>query len=113
MSRLSKTQAYAIQWLNSQGKNNLDIATELSITEKQVEKILEKTTTVTDSPSIKTAKSPVSKSHDMMIRHTAAKNTNNVSIMTKEASQNNDQLKSSYDATNKNSSHIFRPRDNG
>lgn len=112
MSRLTKEQTYAIRWLNSQGIEPIEIATELSITEKQVQKILEKTTNSSDNPKIKTAKSPVSKSQDMMIRHTSSKNTNNVSIMTKEASQYNDTVKSSV-PVEKKSDHIFRPRNNG
>jgi len=111
MSRLTKEQTYSIQWLNSQGMSSIDIATELSITEKQVEKILEKSSKVSDEPKIKTAKSPVSKSHDMMIRHTSSKNTNNVSIMTKEASQYNDQVRPT--PSNNKADHIFRPRNNG
>ncbi len=112
MSRLTKEQTYSIKWLSSQGISSIEIATELSITEKQVQKILEKSTNSSDNPKIKTAKSPVSKSHDMMIRRTSSKNTNNVSIMTKEASQYNDQLKSSL-SVDKKSDHIFRPKNNG
>lgn len=112
MSRLTKEQTYSIRWLSSQGVEPIEIATELSITEKQVQKVLEKNTSSSDDPKIKTAKSPVSKSHDMMIRHTSSKNTNNVSIMTKEASQYNDGVKPNL-SVEKKSDHIFRPRNNG
>lgn len=45
-----------------------------------------------------------------MIRHTKEKKTNNVSIMTREASEYNDHMKKKIsDKNDKNQEHIFRP----
>jgi len=111
MARLNKTQIYAIQWLNSQNKSPDQIADELTLSVEQVTKTIEKhSTSKTDDDAIKTGKSPVSRSHNLMITETANKGTKNVAIMTKEASQLNDELK------NKAANHpltekaIFRPR---
>jgi hypothetical protein len=111
MARLNKTQIYAIRWLHSQGKNNEQIADELDISNTQVNKTLEQnTSSKTDKESIKTAKEPASRSQKLMIRETATKKTNNVSIMTKEASELNDQLKQQTAKHPLTEKAIFRPR---
>lgn len=115
MSRLNKLQIYAIRWLDSQGKQINDIANELSIPQTQISKTLEKYGKSQDEStiSIKTTSEPVeanrkSKTQDLMIRHTSAKKTNNVSIMTREASALNDEVKKNniHPRTEQN---IFRP----
>lgn len=111
MARLSKTQIYAIRWLNSQDKNITDIAEELKIKEDQITKIIEKySSSKTEGNNIKNAKSPVSRSQSLMIRETAAKKTNNVAIMTKEASELNDHLKNQSTMHPVTEKAIFRPR---
>ena len=116
MSRLNKTQNYAILWLSSQGMAIEAIAKELSVKENQIsnfiKKNLENKKNDDDKQAIKTASSPVSKisSKNLMINQTASKNSRNVSIMTKEASSLNDSLKDSMiSKTSRNNSAIFRP----
>ena len=58
MSRLSKTEIYAIQWLDHQNFSSLEIATELKIHEKQVVKTLEKVAGVNKPGKIKTVVEP-------------------------------------------------------
>lgn len=111
MARLNKTQIYAIRWLNSQGKDVRQISDELDITNSQVQKTLEKNSiSKTNNDAIKTAKEPASKSQNLMIRETASKKTKNVSIMTKEASQLNDQMKNQAAKHPLTEKAIFRPR---
>lgn len=111
MARLSKIQIYAIRWLNSQGKNNEQIADELDISNTQVKKTLEQnTSSKTDNETIKTAKEPASRSQKLMIRETANKKTKNVAIMTKEASEFNDHLKQQAAKHPLTEKAIFRPR---
>lgn len=115
MARLNQTQIYAIRWLESQGQKSDKIAEELSLTENQVIKVLEKnTSTKQDETAIKTKKSSAaSRSHNLMIRQTAAKKSNNVSIMTKEASELNDSSKNQGSPNPKVEKGIFRPKSNG
>lgn len=111
MARLNKTQIYAIRWLDSQGKNIDQISDELDIPSTTVKKTVEKNSSAkSDDKSIKTAKEPVSKSQNLMIRETASKKTKNVSIMTKEASELNDQIKNQAAKHPLTEKAIFRPR---
>ena len=111
MARTNKTQQYAILWLNSTGKDYENIAKELGLELKQIQRVLEKSINVNQQSSVQTTsetvKQPTSK--DLMIRHTSAKRNNSVAIMTKEASEVNDHAKKvnqSHPNTDKN---IFRP----
>lgn len=115
MPKLNKTQTYAIKWLNSQNKSSLEIADELKLTEKQVINIVEKSTQslpAKDSQiKTKTSLPNNTRSQNLMIRHTAGKKSNNVSIMTGEASALNDELKKNQTGFNPNTEKaIFRPR---
>lgn len=111
MARLSKTQIYAIRWLDSQQKSASEIAEELNLKEDQISKTIEKySISKKETNSIKDAKSPVSRSQNLMIRETSAKKTNNVAIMTKEASELNDHLKNQPTAHPVTEKAIFRPR---
>lgn len=113
MARLAKAQTYAIQWLNSQGKNSTQIADELNLTESVVTKTLEKhSNSKNEQTLLKDAKSPASRSQNLMIRETASKKTKNVSIMTKEASELNDQIKNQASKHPLTEKAIFRPRQN-
>lgn len=110
MARMSKANEYAINWLNSQGKNIEQISQELGLNTKQVQKFLEKTNTLNSSNTIETKNAPVKiKSSDLMIRHTAAKKNNSVAIMTKEASEMNDASKKSNSGNPNIQKNIFRP----
>jgi len=117
MSKITKTQTYAVCWLNSLNKSSLEIADELKLTEKQVLSILEKNTSPKveqTEDAIKTAtSSAVQKINpkDLMITHTSAKKTNSVSIMTKEASELGDELRKKIPNSNKTDQQrgIFRP----
>ena len=110
MARISKTQTYAILWLNSQSFDSDYIQKELSVTNKQIETVLNKIKT-TEEPtnSIKTSSSPVgqSRSKNLMITESASR-TRSVAIMTKEASELNDVLKKNSQPT-KSENGIFRP----
>lgn len=112
MPRLNKTQTYAIQWLNSQNKQAIEIADELKLTEKQVLTVLEKASSATnEGAKVKTTKSPAgNRSQNLMIRHTSGKRTNNVAIMTGEASALHDELKKTSGFNPNTEKAIFRPR---
>jgi hypothetical protein len=117
MSRLNKTQVYAIRWLNYEGKSPESISTELDITIKQVLSTLEKYAASVDDKKeskLDTKKEPVSTSKNLMINQTSSKQTKNVMIMTKEASAMNDELKKRYvSGPSRNSQDaIFRPNPN-
>lgn len=111
MARLNKSQQYAIMWLNGLGKNNEDIAKELSLELNQVDRVLEKAVKPNAENAIPTASEVVKRpsSKDLMIRHTSAKKNNSVAIMTKEASEINDQQKQVNASNPKTQKHIFRP----
>lgn len=109
MSRLNKLQIYSIRWLHSQNKSSQHIAEELGLTEKQVANAIEKFGTTNDA-NIKTATSKISK--NLMISETSNKKSKNVSIMTKEASMQNDALTAKHKSQNNpnSSKYIFRPK---
>lgn len=110
MARINKIQKYAALWLNSQGWDLPRIANELSLTNSQVKNVIESPTT-TPQAAIKTVSAPMgqSPSKNLMINESAGK-TRKVSIMTKEASAMNDDLKkSSSPESRKNQKGIFRP----
>lgn len=90
MARLSKTEIYAIRWLNSQGKNIIQIADELKLTEKQVQNTVEKNHVSNKETTIKNATEKANKKNtvtDLIITKTSNKKINSVAIMTKEASE--------------------------
>jgi hypothetical protein len=113
MSKLSKIQIYAMRWLNGINKSSLEISDELSIPENQVIKTLEKLgTSQADKAAIQTKSSSAAQPIDLMIRHTAGKKTNNVSIMTQEASQLHDSIKQNSTFNPATQKGIFRPKSN-
>lgn len=119
MAKLGKAQIYAINWLNSQGKDLDFITTELGLSNKQVLSVIEKNQPTKESSNqidpIKTASESTAKqivSKNLMINHTSAKKNNQVMIMTHEASMINDELKKNLTSSqNRNSKHIFRPNE--
>lgn len=112
MARINKTQTYAILWLNSQSYDNAHIEKELGFTNKQIQSVLDKSKTsqATDTNNVKTSSAPVgqSQSKKLMITESASR-TRNVSIMTKEASALNDELKKNVTKPTKSENGIFRP----
>lgn len=109
--KLSKSSTYAINWLHSIGKSPSEIAEELKIKGDDVVKYLEKYSPSTHD-QLATKASPVSKksSADLMIRHTRDKKINNVAIMTKEASELNDDLKKKINSNSRERDCIFKPK---
>ena len=104
MSKLNKTQKYAIQWLSHNGSDTETIAKELNITSAQV-------LSVVAAPSPKTETTIRPQAKDLMITHTSGKKSNSVSIMTKEASEIGDASRTKHNNTKTNEQKgIFRPR---
>lgn len=112
MSRLNKTQIYAIRWLDYQNFAAIKIADELKLTLKQVSNVLEKQSKTAEENKIETKSSPVSnKTKNFMVNETAVKKTNSVSIMTKEASAMHDELqkKAEQSSVKRTNDAIYRP----
>lgn len=100
----TKEIRYAVKYLYEINKMTIsDIALELGVSEAIVDSV------VNQQPEPKPRQ--VSKSQDMMVRHTASKKNNNVSIMTEGASQLNDELVKKFGSTSSRTSKnaIFRP----
>lgn len=116
ISKVNKTQSYAILWMNSQGMSIDQISKELNITEKQIHGVLEKNSQIPDA-LIKTKTSSVapkdSKTKGLMITESLSKKAK-VAIMTKEASSLNDTLKHQVpsESITKRDKGIFRPSEN-
>jgi len=105
MAKLSKTTEYAIQYLLTTGKSAKEVADELNVTVRQVQKF------VKVEEEVKTSTVKTDKTKDLMIRQTSAKKNNSVSIMTQAASQVGDEFYKAQNNTAKDTSgHIFRPR---
>ena len=103
--RLNKSQKYAINWLVSQEKEIQEIVKELKLQIKSVENYISKSVIAQKEILEKPAKIT---SKELMIRHTSNKNNNTVSIMTKEASEHNDESKKKSRSTEKLNKNIFR-----
>lgn len=104
---------YAAMYLHSQGKSNTEVADELNITSKEVKSLVSTETTKKDKDSkiaIKTTSSPVN-SKNLMITQTEGKKIKSVAIMTKAASEVNDEFKKSLGPTVSRTGKdaIFRP----
>jgi hypothetical protein len=99
----TKELEYAVKYLNQTMSMDIKtIALELGVAEAIVEGILEE--------KIEPKQLKKSKTQELMIRHTASKKINNVSIMTESASQLNDEAKKLSDRASKRPSNsIFRP----
>lgn len=117
MARISKSNTYAILWLNSQGETVTNISKELNLNESQISDILKKHNNQTNEKKegVQTTSEPVSnkyKSKDLMITDTVSK-TRKVAIMTKEASEINDTFKKNNvpPVSSKMEKNIFRPLD--
>ena len=93
---MSNTVKYAILYLSGQGIQEKDIAKELGIKLQDVKKYMPPKQKKDNN--IKTTSSKTN-SKDLMIMETAGKKTNNVSIMTKSASEVNDAFKKTMPKT--------------
>lgn len=108
--RITKQLGYAINWLVTQNKTIDDICNELNLTTKQVTSYIEKHCLTNSKPLATKSESTQVKSKELMIRHTSNKKTNNVAIMTREASELNDGFKKQIKIeSNRNSNCIFKP----
>lgn len=100
----TKEIEYATRYLYETMKMTpTNIALELGVAEAVVDGII-------NQPKEEAPKK-ISKSQNMMVRHTAGKKNNNVSIMTESASQLNDELVKNFGNTSSRTSKnaIFRP----
>lgn len=111
MAKSTKTQIYAICWLHNQNKNIDEISEELKLPTKQITLVLEKHFT-NDNKNIKTGSEPVDiKNKNLMIHQTSGKNNPGVSIMTKEASEKADSMRSKTNSSDRiNNKAIYRPK---
>lgn len=109
MAKVNKSQVYAVKWLLDQNNSIDQIVEELGLPIKQVQDIADG---YVPNPRPEPPKGIEPK--DLMIRHTSAKNSNSVSIMTKEASELNDSkrqnLTTSVPKDFDSKKGIFRPR---
>jgi predicted transcriptional regulator len=108
--KLSKSKSYAINWLYSTGLSINDISKELDIAEETVKQYIEKNN-IPNKIELAVKSKPVKSSKDLMIRHTKEKNTNNVSIMTREASAYNDNAKKKLNSKPGKQDYIFKPNE--
>jgi len=113
MARINSTQKYAVLWLNSQGWDIKKISDELGLTETQIKNTIKnnkqaKDDEVKDTPSSTVQKNQNSKKF-MITESQSGKH--NVAIMTKAASEINDEnkKKDKSQTAKRNSSNIFKP----
>lgn len=98
MKKLTKIQQYAILHLLSNNETPEQISFDLKIEYELVKKFVEKNQTISTDKPINTKTSKIT-SKDLMISQTSVKGTKSVSIMTKEASQVNDEFKKNTPST--------------
>lgn len=99
MSRVSTIQKYAILWLNSTGLDAVSISEEVKVTETQVKNVLKKNLPDNPVSTNPVATNSVKKttSKDLMITESTS-GRNKVAIMTKAASEMNDESKKTNNA---------------
>lgn len=109
---MTKNMGYAVLWLSSQGKSVEDISVELGLTKKVVSNVLDKQEPAATTPEVSVSKSGLPNSAELMIRHTSDKKNNTVTIMTKAASECNDNNKNKLPlrSTLKAKDCIFKPK---
>lgn len=100
-NKITKTQEYAVLWLNHQKYPSADIAKHLKISVDDIDQILNKNDTIQTNDKAKSN----------MITHTSGKKINSVAIMTQAASEVGDANRKNH-SNNPPSSQkgIFRPR---
>lgn len=90
--KLTKAKEYAILYLrDTLNYSPEDIANELNISVSTVNDFLSDKPQQTPK-NTETAKNKTTKAHDMMIRHTSSKSNNNISVMTKEANEYQEEM---------------------
>lgn len=110
--KINKVNGYAIKWLQHIEKDVDDIAGELKLDADDVRAFLEKNnSTKHDELAIKSSPVKKPRSKELMIRHTRDKKINNVAIMTREASEVNDEMKKTLNqqTNDKPKDYIFKP----
>lgn len=107
--KLSKQTQYSINWLYSKNHSIEQISKELKLKESVVSSYIEKNANINNEVVIPVKSKPVKSSRDLMIRHTRDKKTNNVSIMTGEASSFNDSARKKFPENSTNKPYIFNP----
>lgn len=95
----NKSEEYAIKFLHSQGLNSDQIVEELSVDNSVVDNVL----------ASYSKEQPVV-TENLMIRHTAEKKSNNVSIMTSDASMLADSVSKNKQQSAARPERVFRPR---
>lgn len=107
---MENNNKYATYYLSDLGMDTAKIAKELKIKAKDVRDVLENRQKDNSVNSIKTTSSKVN-SKNLMITETAAKGTKSVAIMTKAASEINDEFKKKMDSTQSRTAKnaIFKP----
>ena len=106
MKRLSKSDKYAIELLHSKNKTEQEIANELECSVAQVKKVI---SGLPKDDTTKEPEPPKDKTKNLMIRQTAGKKNNSVSIMTESAAQLSDEFIKNIPRTQKDTNkYIFR-----
>lgn len=108
MSRIRKSEKYAVLWLSSQGIGADDIAQELDLKITQVKNVIKNNGGSPDSDSSNVTMSKPSSKNLMITESQSGKHK--VAIMTKAASEMNDDMAKKHRATNnKDNPNIYRP----
>lgn len=110
MNKLTKKDKYAIQFLYEHGSTEDYIAKDLSLELNQVKRFIKNNIkTIDDKTEVVSEEPKNDKTKNLMIRQTAAKKNNTVSIMTQGASQVGDEFYKSINSSPKNTdSYIYR-----
>ena len=98
MKKLTKVEQYAILHMINNDNSIEEISNELQIEHSLVQRFVEKNKKASSQQTIKTKSSKIT-SKDLMISKTSVKGNKSVSIMTKEASQVNDEFKKNLQST--------------
>lgn len=115
MNKISKINRYAVLWLNSQSVQLEEISKETGLSVKQIETILNKynkeqqafSEAKIDTSSSKVSAKKQSKIKDLMITESVGRRQN-VTIMTKSASEVADQDKKNTNVNNTSKPYIFK-----
>lgn len=107
---IDNNNTYAVYYLTDSGMDPSKIAKELKLKVKDIKDILKNRELKNQSNNIKTKSSKVN-SKNLMINETSGKGTKSVAIMTKAASEVNDEFKKNIDSTQSRTAKnaIFRP----
>jgi hypothetical protein len=109
MNKLTKKDKYAIEFLHNKGNPVADIANELGLEVSQVKRFITKHIPSTQTAEDNIESPKLDKTKNLMIRHTADKKNNSVSIMTQGASQIGDEFYKNINSSAKNTdNYIYR-----